>query len=234
MNNETSNISTANDVPAPRRRRPHPTCKIARLPSDVREMINQSISDNLPNAEIISRLESMGHCGITAMNLSRWAYSGYLVWLRHRERLDLLRIQSDANCDLIRELESSDPTACSRINNVYLAGQLAQLMEDVDIDILKKQLRTDPVAFFRLVRSINAQTRNTLRHQRLQADITRQQTLLIENDQRASGSVRSTTTDAGYAEIAESFGLPPRFSKPLSTTPRNDQTSTETQAHITS
>ncbi|MDB6058218.1 MAG: hypothetical protein JWO95_2062, partial [Verrucomicrobiales bacterium] len=40
-------------------------------------MINQSMADNISNVEIITRLETMGHPGITPMNLSRWAYTGY-------------------------------------------------------------------------------------------------------------------------------------------------------------
>src|SRR4051812_34369659 len=125
MNTETNNITVPNELSAPRRARPHPACKIARLPSEVREMINQSIADNIANTDIIARLEAMGHHNITTKNLSRWAYSGYLIWLRHRERLDVIRIQSDANCELLREVESSDPTKCSRINNMYLATQFA-------------------------------------------------------------------------------------------------------------
>jgi hypothetical protein len=233
MNTETNNTNTDNSSTI-RAIRPRSHCKIARLPADVRETINQSIADNAAYPEIIARLETIGHAGITTNNLSDWAHSGFLIWRRHHERLELLRLQSEANCDLIRELESSDPTVCSRVNNLFLAGQLAQLMEDLDLDVLKQQMQSEPATFFRLVRSINAQTRNTFRHQRLQADLARQQTLLVENDQRASGPVRSTTTEAGYAAIAEEFGLPPRFSKQLPATPQNDQTSTETQTHISS
>jgi len=195
-------------------------------------MNNESIADNIPNTEIISRLDAMGHPGITPMNLSRWSYSGYLIWLRHRERLDAIRLQSEANCELIRQVEASDPNSCSRANNIYLATQLAQLMHDVSFTGIKKLMEKDPSTFFRLARVVNAQTRNTFRHQKLQTDLAKQQLL----EQRDLGQLPPTTSAAGYAAAAEYYGLPPRFRKdlpkPASANSTDDQISTKTDSNI--
>jgi hypothetical protein len=217
MTTQTDNITST----LTRRTRPHPACKIARLPAEVREMINQSIADNVTNAEIISRLEAIGHHDITVKNLSRWAYSGYLTWLRHRERLDVIRFQSEANCELIREVEASDPTSCSRLNNMYLATQLAQLMHEVNFTEMKKLMEKDPNTYFRLARAINAQTRNTLRIQRLQAEREQKQAAVATADQRDLGQLPSTTSEEGYAAAAAFYGLPQRFSVDLPKPPNS-------------
>jgi hypothetical protein len=185
------------------------------LPSEVRELINQSIADNIPNAEIVSRLEAMGHRDITAQNLSRWAYSGYLIWLRHRERMDIIRLQADSNRELLREIDASDPTACSRVNNSFLATQLAQLMHDINFTEMKKLLQKDPDTYFRLARAINAQTRNALRHQKLQADRDKKQLARTTAEQRDLRQNTATTTEADYAAAAAFYGLPPRFTVDL-------------------
>jgi hypothetical protein len=207
MNTQTDNVTAL----APHRLRPHPTCKIARLPSEAREMINESIADNIPNAEIITRLEAMGHHDITPKNLSRWAYSGYLTWLQHRENKEFLQQQADASADLMRQLDASDPSACSRFNNAYLATQLGQLMRGVNLKPIRKKLESDPTQFFRLVRSINAQTRNTIRQQKVQHDAATKESVRLATEQRDLGQLPQTTSEAGYATAAAYYGLPPRF-----------------------
>lgn len=220
MITETNTIAATNEpLPiqptTPRRLRPYPTCKIARLPLELREMVNQSLANNLSYPEIISRLDAAGHPGINPKNISRWAYSGYLVWLQKYESKDFLRQQIDASSDLMHDLDASDPTACSRENHIYISTQLGQLMRGLNLKPLRRKLESDPAQFFRLVRSVNAQTRNTIRQQKLQQDAANKQANQLANDQRDLGQLPSTTSAEGYAAAAAYYGLPPRFAKGL-------------------
>lgn len=212
MNTET----TTAEPPTPIRLfRPHPAGKIARLPADLREQINEWITDNISYEEIISRLEAAGHHGINSQNLSNWAHSGYQLWLRNRERLEVIRLQSEANCDLLRELESTDPAASIRLNSLYISTQLAQLMNDIDLEVLKQKVLENPAHYFRLARTVHAQTLETQRQQKIQLaiDKQRQVQLALEDRQLADlGMPRKTTSDEGYNAAAAYFGLPPRFS----------------------
>jgi hypothetical protein len=214
MNTETSNITIANEPPTPRRPRPHPTCKIARLPADIREMVNESLAHNLSYPEIIARLDAAGHLGITKNNLCRWAYSGYLIWLQNHENKHFLRLQTDASSDLMRELDASDSNACSRVNNVYISTQLGQLMRGLNLKSLRRKLESDPATFFRLVRSVNAQTRNTIRDQKIQRDAAKKDATRRAKEQRDLGQHPPTTSPEGYAAASAYYGLPPRFNTP--------------------
>lgn len=198
--------------PENRNSRPRSSGKIARLPANVREMINQDLADNVSYPDIISRLEAMGHHGINPQNVSNWAHSGYNMWQRHRERLDLMRLQSEANCELLRQLENGDPKACNRLNNLYMSAQLAQLMQDFDSDYLRNQLADDPINFFRLARSISAQTRNAYREQKLQLEIIRTGTVpgrrIVENP-REPAAPSSETTHTPKANSQNGASEPP-------------------------
>jgi hypothetical protein len=196
MNTSSTTSEAANDTPFPatasmveriaamhpseslmfrRSPRPHPAGKIARLPAVVREQINEWIEDNLSYADIISRLEAQGHPGINKQNLSNWAGSGYEIWLRKRESLDIIRLQSEANREIIDELQATDPAACARLNQRFMAIRLAQLTQALDMKLIKDRIEADPGEFFRLARSINAQARSVQREQKLQMQLSRQQ-----------------------------------------------------------
>src|SRR5436305_1806410 len=48
------------------------TGKIARLPADLRDSVNQWITDCVPFDTISQRLAEVGHPGITHQNISKW------------------------------------------------------------------------------------------------------------------------------------------------------------------
>jgi hypothetical protein len=214
MNTETNIIPLSNEPPTPRRPRPHPTCKIGRLPAEIREMINESLANNLSYPEIIARLAASGYPDFTANNLCRWAYSGYLIWLQNHESKNFLRLHTDASVEVMRELDASDSNACSRENHVYMSTQLGQLLRGLNPKPLKRKLETDPAAFFRLVRSVNAQTRNTIRDQKIQRDAAKKDTARLAKQQRDLGERPPTTSPEGYAAAAAYYGIPPRFNTP--------------------
>src|SRR5213082_2709523 len=50
--------------------------KIARLPADLRDSVNQWITDAIPFDTISQRLAALGHPGITHQNISKWKLFG--------------------------------------------------------------------------------------------------------------------------------------------------------------
>ena len=70
------------------------TGKVARLPKEIREIVNQLIEDGCTYLYIIKRLEELGHPGFFNSNISRWRTGGYQTWLREKEARSLLRQES--------------------------------------------------------------------------------------------------------------------------------------------
>src|SRR5437764_728256 len=69
------------------------TGKIARLPADLRDSVNQWITDAVPFDTISERLAALGHPGITHQNISKWKLFGYQKWLYRQEQIDGQRLR---------------------------------------------------------------------------------------------------------------------------------------------
>jgi hypothetical protein len=155
----------------------------------------------------------MGHHGIIPQNISKWARSGYRIWLDSRQQIEVIRIQSEANCHLLRELGGTNSASFHQLNDLFMATQLAKLMQVFSVENLQQHLQSDPMHFFRLSRSVSAHTRNVYRQQKLDMEITKKQKAQRAQQQRDLGQFQPTTSAAGYATIAAELGLPPRFIK---------------------
>src|SRR3954452_22631700 len=70
------------------------TGKVARLPKDIREIVNRLIEDGCTYLYIIKRLEELGYPGIFEYNISRWRTGGYQTWLREQEARSLRQQQA--------------------------------------------------------------------------------------------------------------------------------------------
>jgi hypothetical protein len=76
--------------------------KIARLPCEVRELLNQRLRDGVGGLAVLDWLnglpevqeiiqEDFGGVPISKQNLSEWRAGGYREWLRHEGSLDMIR-----------------------------------------------------------------------------------------------------------------------------------------------
>src|SRR5438874_16586 len=80
------------------------TGKIARLPADLRNSVNQWITDAVPFDTISQRLAELGHLGITHQNISKWKLFGYQKWLHHQVQIDDRRTRYQMACQMAKEL----------------------------------------------------------------------------------------------------------------------------------
>src|SRR5882762_2000577 len=91
--------SAIDDQPStgPRRAR---NGKIARLPGEIRELVNQMIFDADFYRDIIIRLNELGYPGIRLQNLSEWRKGGFQDWLRSRRDVEDLKLDRAALLDV--------------------------------------------------------------------------------------------------------------------------------------
>ena len=60
--------------------------KVARLPSQIRNLVNIMLNDGCSYSTIVRRLAELGHPGLTIHNISRWRKGGYEDWLAAQEK----------------------------------------------------------------------------------------------------------------------------------------------------
>ncbi len=65
--------------------------KIARMPFETREWLNEQIRDGMKYVEISAALKKKGFDGVTKFDLSTWRRGGHQDWLRDQERMAAIR-----------------------------------------------------------------------------------------------------------------------------------------------
>src|SRR6266481_5055875 len=91
--------------------------KIARLPKQVRDMINRMLDDGLPYPVIIDELGEAGE-GLNAQNLTNWVQGGYQDYLKNQDAIDHAKAQMEFASDLLCEMPDADPMLMHRACNL--------------------------------------------------------------------------------------------------------------------
>jgi hypothetical protein len=112
------------------------TGKIARLPRQIREIVNKALRDGAPGQALVKWLNSLPEAQsvlaaefderpINEQNLSDWKKGGYEDWLRHQERRAFVRSLAEEAGDL--EEAAGKTTISHRLSSI-LAAELASLL----------------------------------------------------------------------------------------------------------
>src|SRR5436309_1131263 len=90
--------------------------KVARLPNEIRNLVNTMLNDGCPYPAIVRRL---GHPGLIVHNISRWRKGGYEDWLGAQEKSDLEKLRAESTADAVKHFR--DPSALAEASEVLLA-----------------------------------------------------------------------------------------------------------------
>lgn len=110
--------------------------KIARMPSSIREQVNQRLQDGEPGSKIIAWLhtlpevlavldEQFAEEPVSPQNLSEWRKGGYQDWLGRRERVSALKTLSDYSINLARAAGGTISEGAAAI----AGGRILELLE---------------------------------------------------------------------------------------------------------
>ena len=100
------------------------TGKVARLPAAIRETVNVMLNDNVPYANIIEKLASLGYPGFSPTNISRWKQRGFVEWLYHRYQAESLVAAAKANLQLLKEITPEQQQALQKLVELNFVNQL--------------------------------------------------------------------------------------------------------------
>jgi hypothetical protein len=135
--------------------------KVARLPKDIREHLNNMILDGVSYAEIIRRLgEPAEH--LKPDNIHQWKKYGYQDWLLEREWLERVSSKAEFSTDVLAAPDSSN------LHEAGLRIAAAQMFDQLmRFNAASQNGASDqPEKFARLVNALSRLTREALAFQK--------------------------------------------------------------------
>src|SRR5882762_8897415 len=125
--------------------------KIAKLPKELRDLINHLLAEGATSAIIIKKLAERG-ISLNHQNVSNWRHGGYEDWVAHQEWLAQINAERETATDLL---------ACgdeSSFHQAVLQLALTQIFQT----LRREQLRSDPSNYTRLLNALSRIAREAL------------------------------------------------------------------------
>jgi hypothetical protein len=141
MNTDLESIQPS---PEPNKRR---NGKVARLPKDVRDRINQLLLDGVTYLGTIQTLGDVGK-DLNEDNLANWKAGGYQDWLRQQQRVQEHQAKFELALDLVRQKPNATIQEAGR---QIASAQLCELLLNYDSDSMAVALQEKPELYPRLI-----------------------------------------------------------------------------------
>ena len=124
--------------------------KVARLPSALREQINQMIDDGVPYKTIIEKLGGAGK-HVNEDNIGNWRLGGYQDFLKTQLVNDRARTQTEAAADVLRDTGQLGPAKLQQVcQEIALLQYLRTLMDHGD-QLAQDSLKKNPAKMITLM-----------------------------------------------------------------------------------
>jgi Protein of unknown function (DUF3486) len=117
--------------------------KIAKLPRELRDLLNQMLADGATSALIIEKFAERG-ISLNHQNISNWKHGGFLDWVLEQECLAEMKLQREYASDL---LDSGDETKFLQAVIQLAVTQILQALK-------RGKLNEDPLNYTRLLNSL--------------------------------------------------------------------------------
>jgi len=158
------------------------------LPEEVRLRINHLIYDGVPYTAIANELAS------EAPQLRRWHLeawrkgAGYQRWEKERWRTACLHDRATFAIKLAKENEDA---VIQRAGMDIVASQFLEMLQDLDVTTLRKELQDDPQEYARIVNTMVRLAEGSLKFERYRAEVAAKKELLLRqlNDSKKPGGM---------------------------------------------
>ena len=186
--------------------------RVGRLPREVRTRVNQWIADAVPAAEIASRLGSEGRAEVTAANVESWRQSGYLDYLEQVERLNQIRLRSEASVEMVKVIAERGKVPITEANDILVASLISEALESFDVSMLREALAESPKRFFNLASAVTAQAAERVKRERLELEFDKFKEAVEGRRQKLETSLKEASRHGGItpetlAKIQEELRL---------------------------
>ncbi len=140
--------------------------KIARMPFETREWLNEQIRDGMKYVEISAALKKKGFDGVTKFDLSTWQRGGHQDWLRDQERMAAIRNDVGRVVKAVEKLSENEAEGIERFNEMLIGMQIVHSLQDLHRGTLKELVEGKPELVFRIARVTSDQARDRARRKR--------------------------------------------------------------------
>src|SRR5437899_960302 len=139
--------------------------KVARLPNQIRNLVNTMLNDGASYSAVVRRLAELGHHGFTVFNICRWRKGGYEDWLAAQEKFDLEKLRAESTAETLKEFK--DPSTFQDASERLAALNIFRALRELDLRPPEELLNDS--SFFRLASISNRQMAERTRRERLEA-----------------------------------------------------------------
>jgi len=179
------------------------TGKIARLPKEIRDVVNLMLRDGASYPDVIKMLEDHGHPGFNEENVSNWFKGGFCDWERDQRRIEDIRARSQASLEMVRALKSesgSDGAAIhlTEANELIVASQVNEVLQEINVDDIKAMLQLAPENYPKLVKIVTAQSNERTKRQALELEYQKYRDK-VEKQKQAIESELAKAKEGGLA-----------------------------------
>jgi hypothetical protein len=215
MDTSTTNPSTESPVTSqpvlPNQTARRRTGKIALLPGEVRQFVNESLDDGHSYEHIASDLATRGISDIAKHNVGNWSRGGYQDYLREKRRNTILRDHTDKILDLAASLDEQGRAGYEKVSASLVAAKVIDALQDFDSRRLQKKMNEDPALFFRAASVINAQSLDYSRLRKVELDFQKYRDNVEEQKRKMQEAIKPKTakglTKEQTAEIIEAMRM---------------------------
>ena len=161
--------------------------KIARLPLEIREYVNELLRSNHTYAHISDELAKAGHPNLSAANISHWKHGGYIDWLREQQQLEtrLALAKALENCTRSADVHRLQQNAIA-----LAADQLSLIMLNFDAQRALAVLSQRPELFPKFVAALDTLSRCTTNLAK-SLDLTQDRATILRDQLRAADTPHS-------------------------------------------
>jgi hypothetical protein len=140
--------------------------KIARMPLEVRDWLNEQMRDGMKYADLSAGLKGKGFEGVTKFDLSDWRHGGHQEWLEDQERMAVLRDDVGRVVKAAAELSEEAADGLDRLNDLLIGMQVVRALQDLHRGTMKDLVSAKPELLFRVAKVASDQARDRARRKR--------------------------------------------------------------------
>jgi hypothetical protein len=186
--------------------------KIAALPAESRQFVNESLDNGQSYEQIASALEIRGCRDINKQNVGNWARGGYQEYLRDKRRNAILREQTDKVLNIAASLDDQGRAGYEKVSASLVSAKIIDALQDFDAGRLVKKMNEDPALFFRAAGVVNAQSLDFSRLRKVELDFQKYRDNVEEQKRKMEAALKPAPKAEGLtkeqiAEIHEAMRL---------------------------
>lgn len=173
--------------------------KIARLPRELRALVNDLLADGANAHEVVQKLGEHG-VFLNTQNVYDWFHGPHQLWLAEQRALEECRLRHELTVDFVRE---NPGTATVQGAQAISAALIAEAVARFGPETLRTALQSDPMNLFRALQTLALLADSDARYQQLDAAAAHRQLKLQLLDQSTCRKkpVTSKTIDELKTEL---------------------------------